>query len=358
MAFESLYLTSDGAGAVVYSAADFRQLISNMWTTGVLSGLAVSEQSAMNVQVAAGSAIVPSAANEGRYLAWETAATTGVTIGAAPVTVGQSRNDLVCLFTKDPAASGGTAGRVTVPVVVAGTAAATGSQVDPSVPAFHLALARVTVANGTAAITNAMITDLRSFATLAGDYVDDAQATRLGTSLGTASSLVRRTAAGEVDGVATPTSNTMAANKLYVDNELATVGDDEAFGDTLVRRDAGGRAEIQTPTTSGQIANKSYVDATATAAGTAAVTASVATLTNTAASSVNYAKTGNIVFVWGYVHGGFPVTLPAGYRPAVALNVPAVKSGVVLSQAQIATNGTVNEPTSGQSHFSAVFAAA
>jgi hypothetical protein len=307
MAFKSLWLTSDGSGAVEYSAADFRQLLYRLFTTGVLgdSELEVAESGApaMSVQVSAGAAIVPSATNEGRYLVWETAATTGVTIGSAPVTVGQSRNDLVCLFTKDPSASGGTAGRVTQVVVVAGTPDTTGDQEDPAVPDFHEVLARVTVENGTAAITDAMITDLRSFAKLAGDYVDDDNATRLGTSSGLA---------GE-----------------------------------LMRRDANGRARVNNPSDAFDIANKGYVDAVDTA-----VTPTGGTLDS---GKIVYSRSAGIVHVITTAASG-GATLPAGFRPAVGVAFDAGTRNITISTGGVIAVTSGGSPAQGS--FVASFAAA
>jgi hypothetical protein len=322
MAWETLWLTSDGAGAVVYSAADWRRSIYNMWTTGVLNGCAVSQNGSpnMTVQVAAGDAVIPSATNEGRYLAWETAATTGVTIGAAPVTVGQSRNDLVCLFTKDPAASGGTAGRVTSVVVVAGTAATTGAQVDPSTPAFHLVLARVTVANGTAAITNAMITDLRSFATLNGEYVATAN---LNASAVTTAKIADDAVTAAKIAFSAVGSNELAAGAVLEVN----IANDAVTAQKIVAG-AVGTTELAT----GAVTTAKYafasVDGAAMGAGAvntvnivddAVTSAKVADAEATTASGVTLRRLGNIVIARGNFAGA---TIPAGWRPVAEVRVP------------------------------------
>lgn len=157
MAFESLWLQN-----VDYPARQDRIFADNLFTEGILGAgsLAVAQSSptAMSVQVAAGVGVVQgdNQAFQGKYLCREQAATTGVTIAAAPGS-GQ-RNDLIVLRVNDPNATG-PAGNNAVIAVVAGTPSLT--PVDPAVPASALVLARVRVPAGTGVITNALIDDLR-----------------------------------------------------------------------------------------------------------------------------------------------------------------------------------------------------
>jgi microcystin-dependent protein len=150
-----------------YPARLDRALFDNLWSAGVLSltafAVSPSAPTAMTVQVAAGAAVVAGTDQsfQGKYLTRMEAATTGVTIAAAPGT-GQ-RNDLVVIQVRDPNA-GGVAGDDARIFVVQGTASST--PVDPTPPASCLILARVRVPAGTGAITASNIDDLRSYAAM------------------------------------------------------------------------------------------------------------------------------------------------------------------------------------------------
>ena len=155
---------------VAYAARIDRTLIDNLWTEGILGAgsFLVSERGAgtnMTVDVTAGVAVVEGddQAFQGKYLCREQAATTGLVITTAPGS--GTRHDLVVLQVQDPNA-GGPAGDNAVLKVIAG---ATGNSTDPAVPDSALVLARVRVATGTTAITNAMIDDLRPMANAAGE---------------------------------------------------------------------------------------------------------------------------------------------------------------------------------------------
>lgn len=148
-----------------YSARLDRQIISSMFYEGVrtVSGLTVSQRGAganMSVDVSAGEAFVDGddQPNQGTYFV-ENDAVVNVAIGAAPGA--NSRIDLIVLQVRDPNA-GGPAGDDAVIEVVTGTVAA--SPLAPDVPDSAIALAEVTVASGTAAITTAMIATRRTIA--------------------------------------------------------------------------------------------------------------------------------------------------------------------------------------------------
>ena len=158
---------------VTYAARIDRTLIDNLWTEGILGAgsFLVSERGAgtnMTVDITAGVAVVTGddQAFQGKYLCREQAATTGLVITTAPGS--GTRHDLVVLQIQDPNA-GGAAGDNAVLKVIAG---ATGNSTDPAVPDSALVLARVRVATGTAAITNAMIDDLRVESRLSHEVVN------------------------------------------------------------------------------------------------------------------------------------------------------------------------------------------
>ena len=160
MAFNALWLQN-----VDYPARQDRIVFDNIWTEGVLGtgSLQVipSSPAAMTVQVAAGVAVVTgdNQVFQGKYLCREQAATTGVAIAAAPGS--GTRHDLVVLQVRDPNATG-PAGNDAIITVVTGVAS--GSPVDPAIPASALVLARVRVPSGTGTITAGLIDDLRVLA--------------------------------------------------------------------------------------------------------------------------------------------------------------------------------------------------
>lgn len=154
---------------LVYSATDDRRLITALLPGAgvILSGdLAVAQHSTgnMSVDVAAGSAGVTGTAlaGQGNYLFTSTAVV-NLTIATAPGS-GQSRIDLIVATIEDQDQDGGSNNQGVLQVVK-GTAASTGSQVAPSVPASSLVLAHIAVGPSVTSILTANITDERSFAT-------------------------------------------------------------------------------------------------------------------------------------------------------------------------------------------------
>lgn len=145
-----------------YSAREDRQLITALFSEGVISGLSVTPGGAMDVTVGIGSAIIlgDDQANQGNYLAVTTAAET-IAIAAAPGS--NSRIDLVYYRINDPNA-GGPAGENSAFGVVVGVVAA--SPAVPALPTSAIPLAQVLVAAGTVTITQAMITGVRTAARL------------------------------------------------------------------------------------------------------------------------------------------------------------------------------------------------
>lgn len=167
MALQPLWLQE-----VDYPARWDRIIFDNIFDEGILgpSAFSVTQSSspAMTVDVAAGVAIITGTdqAFQGKYMVREEAATTGVTIAAAPGS-GQ-RNDIVVIQVRDTNAGGAT-GDDAIITVVQGTPS--GSPVDPTLPASSYALARVRVPAGTGSINNALIDDLRTEATFAHPIV-------------------------------------------------------------------------------------------------------------------------------------------------------------------------------------------
>lgn len=176
MALMTWPLTSDGAGAVTYTANEWRTLLTNLFTEGILGAgsFAVTQRAAganMQLDIAAGVAVLTGddAAGQGRYLIRDDAADTeAVTISTANPT--NPRIDRVGIQLRDPA-EGGSAGRDAIFSVVAGTAAASPSA--PAAPNSFLTLALVTVPAGATSIVNANITDSRARATLVHDVLAD-----------------------------------------------------------------------------------------------------------------------------------------------------------------------------------------
>lgn len=175
MALMTWPLTSDGAGAVTFTANDWRTIVTALFSEGTLgaSSFAVTERALganMTLDIAAGVAVLEGddAADQGRYLVREDAATaSAVTIGTADAT--NPRIDLVGIQLNDPS-EGGAAGRNSVFAVEAGTAAASPSA--PTTPDSFLVLAQVLVPAGAVSIDDADITDTRTSATLAHTLVD------------------------------------------------------------------------------------------------------------------------------------------------------------------------------------------
>lgn len=155
--------------ALPYSARLDRSLIAALLAEGVLGAgdLAVTQRGAganLSVDVAAGSAAIvgDDQANQGTYLVKNTAVV-NLVIGAPPGA--NSRIDLIVAQVRDANVTG--VNNDWTLSVIAGVAA--GAPVAPAVPNTAIALAQVLVATGTAAITNAMITDRRSLARRSGE---------------------------------------------------------------------------------------------------------------------------------------------------------------------------------------------
>lgn len=155
--------------ALPYSARLDRALIAAVFGEGVLASgdLAVTQRGAganLSVDVAAGSAIVTGddQANQGNYLVKNTAVV-NLVIGAPPGA--NSRIDLIVAQVRDANVTG--VSNDWILSVIAGVAA--GAPVAPAVPNTAIALAQVLVATGTAAITNAMITDRRALSRRSGE---------------------------------------------------------------------------------------------------------------------------------------------------------------------------------------------
>lgn len=126
---------------------------------GVLRGLAITAQStpSLNVDVSVGVAIVNGEDSFNRFTYFLDLV--GQTLGfATPPSVGQSRNDLVVIIVTQ---INGLLSTVAIDKIQ-GTAAVTGTQVDPNLietpDLFYLVLARVTVVGGSSVITSGQIT--------------------------------------------------------------------------------------------------------------------------------------------------------------------------------------------------------
>lgn len=149
-----------------YTATEFRQLATATLRTGVIDStdLKVTQRAAgtnMTVDVAAGVGVVAGtdAVGQGVYVCTSTDVV-NVTIPAAP-SEGNSQITLIVQQVRDDDQNGGP-NKDQVIVPVSGDPATT--PVEPAVPDTAQVLAKVTVASGTAAVTNAMIVDRRYFA--------------------------------------------------------------------------------------------------------------------------------------------------------------------------------------------------
>jgi hypothetical protein len=169
-------ITSDGAGAVQYTANDWRTLLTNLFDEGVLGAdsFEVTERALgtnMALDIAAGVAVIEGddAAGQGNYLVEATESLSAVTIGTAHAS--NPRIDLVGIQLRDPS-EGGSAGRDSIFSVVAGTAAASPSA--PSTPDSFLTLAQVLVPASATAISDTDITDMRAPARLKHEVVNTA----------------------------------------------------------------------------------------------------------------------------------------------------------------------------------------
>jgi hypothetical protein len=129
----------------------FSKWARSLGDSGITSGLAIAPGTGLQVTVGVGSALV-----RGLYYENNTSAK-ALTIGAAPATAGQTRRDAVILKLDQ------TANTITA-VIKAGTANSSGG----SLPAltqdettYEFLIGEVRVAQGTAAITGAMITEYK-----------------------------------------------------------------------------------------------------------------------------------------------------------------------------------------------------
>lgn len=145
-----------------YDASDLRGLLDVSFQQGVGSAadLKVTERGAgtnLSVDVSAGSVAIDGDSPSGshKYLC-ENAGVTNLDIAAAPGT--GSRIDSVIARVRDSALTGSDDDWVLE--VKTGTPGTSPS--PPAIPTTSLELARVTITAGTAAITNAMVTDMRS----------------------------------------------------------------------------------------------------------------------------------------------------------------------------------------------------
>jgi hypothetical protein len=172
---------------VAYPARTDRLMVDAMRSPGLAgsaSDLAVTQRAAgtnMSVDVANGSCVIAGTdtAGQGSYLCKSTAVE-NVVLDAAPG-VGNSRIDRIVARVYDGQVIGSGPSEWTIEAV---TGTASPSPSLPSLPNSCLELARVTVASGTAAITNAMISDQRVpgtprilAGTIATDRLQDAAVT-------------------------------------------------------------------------------------------------------------------------------------------------------------------------------------
>lgn len=151
-----------------YSATDMRRLVTALFPLdGCIEDgdLKVTQHGAgaMSVDVAVGSAVIAGTAvsGQGSYL-FGSDATVTATISGAPGS-GQSRIDAIVAQIQDQDADGGSDNDGII-AVVTGTAASTGSEVAPSLPASSIVLAHVLVGPSVTTILTANITDFRNFA--------------------------------------------------------------------------------------------------------------------------------------------------------------------------------------------------
>ena len=140
-----------------YAASVDRRLISSLWPLPASSGCALTAVAGtMQVNIAAGMVAVPSQNSTGSTLCVSDAVET-VTFTAAPPS-GQNRIDLITCHPRATDLDGGSNNDFIFDIV-AGTPAA--SPVVPALPAGQVLLGQVLVPGGSAAVTQANITDLR-----------------------------------------------------------------------------------------------------------------------------------------------------------------------------------------------------
>lgn len=126
--------------------------------------------------------------------------------------------------------------------------------------------------------------------------------------------------ASEVNSNFTALTNFLNNSVVHRDGSKAMTASFDAGSNKIVN--------VSTPTASTDAANKAYVDGlfpveTSNIDDDAVTDAKIGAPSTGTLTNIRYARMGNIVHVWttGNTSGG---TLPSGYRPAVALKVPAV----------------------------------
>lgn len=329
-----------------YAANLDRRLIAALLTEGVFgSGFAVTQRGAgsnMSVDVSAGEGVVTgdNTAGQGRYLLVEDEPVTNVSIGAAPGS--GTRHDLIVARVNDGHAGGdptNDAGYAVVPGVVSGE--------DPPTPATALVLARVRVAAGTVAITNAMIDDLRQPARLANEVVSNASI-----------------AAAVITAAKIADSAVITAKVADAAVTTAKIGDSQVttakIADAAITHDKIGASAV----TNTKIGTNAVSE---TKIGASAVTnAKIAAAPGGTVDGgrISYARLGDMVFVWvSSSTGANSVSsgsgLPVGYRPAspgVLFPSSHYLTGASGS-AGIATTGAISLPASGHT-FVAIYRAA
>lgn len=183
-----------------HSALLDRRLLDAIYATGggvVESGALRAKQRAvganMSVDIASGMCIIPgtSISDQGKYLCRSTAAENRAIATAPP---SGTRTDLLIARVADSEASGVSDGFILE--VLTGTT---------TIPDDAIGLAHISVSSGTAAITDAMITDIRDQASIRADLLEGAS-------------------------LSSPTSNSNIATKGYVDNKVETDVDEATAG--------------------------------------------------------------------------------------------------------------------------------
>jgi hypothetical protein len=144
-----------GDGVIYQQATE----ITSPYTGPAFNGLKVAAAGGLDVTIGVGLANV-------HGFMYENTSTLTKTHATAPVTAGQTRHDIIVVRLDRT-------GNTAVVAIVQGTAAATGSQVDPtlakSAATWEIPLARVSIATGVINITAGMITDARHFAFIPQD---------------------------------------------------------------------------------------------------------------------------------------------------------------------------------------------
>lgn len=225
----------DGEGNGGVSEGDLRGAISDIISGGGVANVAggdllVHEASvpAMTIVVDSGVGYIPNTAYDAtdsdsvRF--WE-AVVAGVS-GERTLTIdanssGQTRIDLICLKIDPGAAPDYYASDVAELIVVKGTAGAG----VPATPAYHLALARVTVANGETAIQNADIADVRVQAVFKDEFIATTVVREATTQTLTNKRITKRVATATSSTTPTPNADTTDQYQLTALAAGATFGE-------------------------------------------------------------------------------------------------------------------------------------